>query len=225
MQKFPNSEKLYAAKLQMRLAAGDREGASRLALESLKKVNKDENGKITQDTQGFAYVAALGLLVTQSGAWESVAWDFLQTDHPYVPYVAMILASRLTGKDKAGAQEVIDRRWARVKQGSWPARLRQGDETVWREKLIGYYLGKVGSEEIFGDLEDEAHFAKSELRHEPMSRRDMLGEAYFYDALLAEAKGDKVRRHASLEKTLQTDPREDIEYTMAQFLLSQPVKQ
>jgi hypothetical protein len=225
MQKFPDVEELYGSKLYLRLATGDAQGVARLALESLGKVKKDRDGKITQETQGLAFVAALGLLVTKSGAWESVACDFLQTDHQYVPYVAMILASHLTAKkDKAGAQEVIDRRWARVKPDTWSVRLRQGDETVWREMLIGYYLGKVKPGKIFAELEDESQFAKSDLRHVPLSRRGMLCEAYFYDALLAEANGNEAWMRTSLEKTLGTDSRDDFEYTMAQFLLSKTKK-
>ncbi len=224
MKKFPEAEELYGAKLQMRLAAGDREGVSQLALESLKKVKKDKNRKITQATQGFAFVAAFGLLVTQSGAWESVALEFLQTDNQYVPYVAMMLAARLTGKDKVEAREVIERHWVRARPGSWGARLRQGDQTAWSEMLIGYYLGKVQRQQIFGDLEDEQRFAASDLRHVPMARRSMLCEAYFYEALLAETNGNREQMHSSLEKTLQTDARDYPEYTMAQFLLSQPGK-
>ncbi len=225
MKKFPDSEELYAAQLWILLKAGDQKGVSQLALESLKKVKKGEKQKITQDSQGFAYVAALGLLLTQSGAWESVAREFLQTDHPYVPYVAMMLYARLTGKDQVEAREVIERRWVRARPESWSARLRQGDQTVWREMLIGYYLGKVQRGQIFGDLEDEQRFNHSDLRHVPMTRRGMLCEAYFYDALLADANEDKDLMHSSLEKTLQTNCPGYFEYTMAQFLLSQPMKQ
>jgi Novel STAND NTPase 1 len=226
ISKFPDSPELYAVKLMMLIGAGDQEGISKIALQALKKVKKNTSGKISPETQGFAYIAALGLLLTKSGAWENVAREFLQTDHPYVPYVAIMLASRLTGKrDKAEALEVIERRWVRAKPKTWSARLRQGDLTVWREMLIGYYLGNVQRNEIFGNLQDDQRFARSDLSHLPMPRRGMLCEAYFYEALLADAKGDKDWRHSSLEKTVLTDYRDYFEYTMAQFLLSQPVKQ
>ncbi len=224
MKKSPEAHELYEEKLFTTLAAGDRDGVSQLALESLKKVKRDKN-RITGDTQGFAFVAAWGLLVTQSDAGEWAAREVLPIDHPYVPYVEMMLFSRLMGKDKVEAREMMERRWGRVKPESWGARMRQGDETVWTEMLIGYYLGKVQRQQIFGDLEDEQRFAASDLSHIPRSRRGMLCEAYFYDALLAEAKGDKGRRRISLEKTLQTNYRDYPEYMMAQFLLKQKIDQ
>jgi len=48
----------------------------------------------------------------------------------------------------------------------------------------------------------------------------MLSEAYFYDALLAEANGDRPRIKASLEKVLSTDVPDYLEYAMAKFMLA-----
>ena len=55
--------------------------------------------------------------------------------------------------------------------------------------LIGYYMGDVSRQDLFGQLEDEQKFAVSPLHGVPLSRLGMLTEAYFYDALLAQAKG------------------------------------
>ena len=213
---------IYQEKLAVKLVSGDKKGVEQVAMKASDKTKKDLLGKVTDDTKDFAYVAAMGMLLTETGDWERVSREFLQTDHVYTPYLAMMLYSRMTGKGKveAEAKEVIERRWALVAPKTWKARLSKGDETAWREMLMGYYLEKqkVRLEGIFADLEDDARFAKSDLRHLSMSRGGMLCQAYFYDALLESTK-DPNKMNASLEKTLNTNKRDYFEYAMAKFLL------
>jgi hypothetical protein len=221
LKKWSQETGLYGIALNARLAAGEREKVIQIASQAHEKVKRDRQGKVSEETSGFAFVAALGLLMTKAENWEFTAREFLATRHRYVPYIAMMLSTRMTGKGQKEAREVIESHWARARSHTWQARLREEDETVWREMLIGYYVGKVRREEIFDYLEDEKRFAASELRHVPMPRVGMLCEAYFYDALLAEASGNLGRMRASLEKVLSTNLPEYFEYAMAKFLLSQ----
>ncbi|MHB9074687.1 MAG: nSTAND1 domain-containing NTPase [Desulfobaccales bacterium] len=225
MRKSPDAAvDLYREILALRLSTGDQNGVIRLTDEALSKIKKDSNGKVTEATKDFAFLAAEGLLVTKTEGWEKVSREFLQTDHVNAPYIAMILYWRLAGEDKAAAQSVIAGHWDPDKRGMWRKRLRQGDRTVWKEMLIGYYLGQVSRKEIFGDLEDEDRFARSDLRQVPKTRRSMLCEAYFYDALLADSNGDKDRSNSSLKKVVATNVADYDEYNLAKFLLAQQSK-
>ena len=218
----PDEARIYLHKFILGLLADNKEAVQQAAKEALSKVKKDKNGKVTEATSPFAFGAALGMLLTDAEGWEQVSLEFLQTDHQYVPYVAMILYSRPGGKGQIGPLKIIQDRWARAKH-NWKVRLSQGDQTAWREMLIGYYLGKVPRERIFADLEDEAHFANSGMKS-VMPLRGMRCEAYFYEALLAGTKGDKIGMTSSLEKAIGTDSRGYIEYAMAKFLLAQQKK-
>jgi hypothetical protein len=225
---------LYSEKLKLLAVDQDgkkaREGVVKLSSEVLKKL-KNSQGKgsqreLTQEVQGLAFLAAQGLLLTKTAGGEEIARDFLKTDHSLAPYIAMMLYWRLAGENKAAAQVVISERWDGIapKTGTWQARMEQGDIAVWGEKLIGFYKeGKV-PDELFAELEDETRFGnKSDLRHLPKPRLGFLCEAYFYDALLADANGDKARSTASLEKVLATNHASYFEYGIAKmFLAKQP---
>jgi hypothetical protein len=220
-KQWPDDQNLYSGLLMLNLVLGDRNGVSQIALDALKKVKKDEKGNIEEESQDFSYVATLGLLITETGPWEQTAREFLRTKNKYVPYIAMMLSSRLIGKDREDARKVIESYWMQARPDTWQARLREGDETVWREMLLGYYLGseKVRRDDIFSTLEDEKRFAQSDLRFVPLPRLGMLCEAYFYDALLAEFKGNTAQMRTSLENVLKTNYRVYYEYDMAKFLL------
>jgi tetratricopeptide (TPR) repeat protein len=213
---------IYWQRLSVGLESGKKEAVQQVAKEALSKVKRTKKGKVTEATSDFAFVAALGMLLTHAEGWEQVSLEFLQTDHQYVPYVAMMLYSRLGGKGQTGPLRIIQARWARAKH-NWKMRLSQGDQTAWREMLIGYYLEKVPRERIFANLEDKARFANSELKG-VMPLRGMRCEAYFYEALLAGTKGDKIRMNSSLQKAVDTNSRGYFEYAMAKFLLAQQKK-
>jgi len=76
---------------------------------------------------------------------------------------------------------------------------------------------------MFDPLKDERSFANSDFRFLPMSRFDMLCEANFYSALLAELKKDMKTRNADLQKVLDTKVVYFTEYDLAKFLLSQRI--
>ncbi len=80
-------------------------------------------------------------------------------------------------------------------------------------------MGQVSRDDIFGVLEDETRFAASPFSGVPLSRRSMLTEAYFYEALLAQSNGDAEAMRADLERVVQLDRRAYTEHGMAKFLL------
>ncbi|HTD53771.1 MAG TPA: hypothetical protein VK670_00210, partial [Silvibacterium sp.] len=168
------------------------------------------------------FTAALGQLVTGSEMMEETGRDFLTRDHPYVPYVAMMLYARIASADtQQEARGVLTERWEKADRPHWKQRLQGGDETAWREMLIGLYLDELKPQEIFDPLKDDESFAKSDLHFLPMSRQEMLCEAYFYSALLAESKKDMQARDADLRKVVDTKVVYFTEYAMAKYMLSQ----
>ena len=159
--------------------------------------------------------------MSEGQGWESAAREFLGTKHRYTPYVAMMLYSQMAGKGAEEAKQIIQRRWDDAEPETWRARLREGDETAFREMLIGYDLQQVPRDAVFSDLDDQHRFDQSDLRHLPMSRQEMLCEAYLYDALLALANRDPARARVNLELTLGTNQSHFFEYAMAKYLLRQ----
>jgi hypothetical protein len=187
-----------------------------------------EDWKKTQNDEYSALLfgCALGQIFTKSGTWEETARRFLETDHQYVPYVALILSSQMTDSTQAEeARGILAARWKQADPKHWPQRLRGGDETAWREMLIGYYQGEVTREQIFSQLEDAQAYARSDLRFLPLARSSLLCEAYFYDALFAQSKHDEARKKEDLEKVLKTNVKSYIEYKLAKIMLLEGAQQ
>lgn len=210
---------LLSQKLALDLETANAQAVVEDADAALGMVGEEKNA---DDRSGMLFLAALGkALIGTSNDWEQTARRFLQTDHKYVPYIAMILYSRLVGEAKEEAHDVLQDRLSNADRAHWPERLRGGDMTAWREMLTAYYLKQVDRAQIFPPLENDAAFAKSNLQFLPSPRIGLICEAYFYDALLAEAEGNKSLMHQDLQKVLNNGRKSDYEYSMAKFLLVQ----
>lgn len=218
-------ESWYEVMLTSQLLANDPKAAAETA--SMAKHEADELKKTmnysTQSQQaGLMFTAALGELVTSSETMEETGRDFLTKDHPYVPYIAMMLYARIASAEtQQEARGVLTERWEKADRPHWKQRLQGGDETAWREMLIGLYLDQLQPQEIFDQIKDEQSFAKSDFHFLPMSRQEMLCEAYFYSAVLAESKKDMRARDADLRKVIDTKVVYFTEYDMAKYMLSQ----
>jgi hypothetical protein len=197
------------------LARGDTESAATISAEAYKQADQAS----PSDRPGYLYVAAIGQLLTRTGNWELTARTFIKTDHEYRNYVAMMLYARMAGEARQEALEVLERAWAEADQTTWSVRMRGGDPTPWREMLIGYYLGKLNRQAVFGKLLDDAAFNSSDFRFIDLPRRGMLCEAQFYEALLAQAQGDLAGMRKGLENVIATNHRAYFEHPMARFLL------
>jgi hypothetical protein len=213
--KYPD---LYIELLMAQLLSRNKTAAAATAAEIIRNVDEASE----EDRAGMLWVASIGQLFTNSGDFEETSRKFLGTNHDYVPYIAMILAARMAGNSQTAgdAQTILRERIENADRAHWNERLREGDESAWREMLIAYYLDDVSRDRIFGELEDEQRYNRSDLRF-VLSRQGQLCEAYFYDALLAQSKRDHAREQADLQKVLDTHMANYIEYELAKFLISQ----
>ncbi len=174
---------------------------------------------------GALMLAALSQLVTNGEKAEYAARKFLATTHDSRDYVRLMLYWHLGRRGKVDvAKAYLDERWRGIDKDSWPARLAQGDTQVWRERLIGYYLGNVTPEEFFQPLRSREAFEASGLNRIGLSYDEIRCEAYFYDALLQAVTGDAASRSARfmkrIQEVLETRAGHYYEHLMARYLRS-----
>ena len=217
-QQATNDTVPYLLMLLSELITGDEKAAIATANAAEMAASASTNA----DTiSSLMFTAALGAIVTRSPSMDDYGSRFLLMDHPYVPYIAMMLYSMASPQTQQDARSLLMERWKLADRVHWKDRLRGADETAWREMLLGMYVGEVSPREIFDPLKDEQSFANSDFRFLPMSRYDMLCEANFYSALLAELKKDTKTRNADLQKVLDTRVVYFTEYDLAKFMLAQ----
>lgn len=217
----PRDSALLWTRMRVALVTGDRQRVAAVA----STVHQQAGGLKLAESIGHRFYAALGLLITKSGPWERASREFMATNHEYVPYIAMMLYTRMSGAGKREAEDILKQRWGQARPRTWLARLEEGDVAVWREMLIGLYMQRkeVDVPRLFAVLQDERRFASSEFAKLPMSRQGMLCEAYFYDALLADAQRDRNRMRGSLQKAIDTGQTRYIEHALAKFLLADSI--
>jgi hypothetical protein len=179
---------------------------------------------------GALMLAALSQLVTNGEKAEYAARKFLATTHDSRDYVRLMLYWHLGRRGKVDvAKAYLDERWRGIDKDSWPARLAQGDTQVWRERLIGYYLGNVTPEEFFQPLRSREAFEASGLNRIGLSYDEIRCEAYFYDALLQAVTGDAATRSArfakGIQEVLETRAGHYYEHLMARYLRSRGNRQ
>ncbi len=180
------------------------------------------------DRSEALFLAALSQLLTNQPEAEYKAREFLATGHEYRDYIRLMLYWHLAQQEKIDrARSYLDERWRGVNPDSWRARLARGDAQVWREWLIGYYLGKVKRDEIFAPLRDPAALHASQLGRigtAELTYDGMRCEAYFYEALLQSVSGEPATRSAryaqALERVLEMGRGDQYEYLMAMYLRS-----
>ena len=210
LEKSPRDPNLYNTKLLALLGKQDLIAVTALADEVMVK----EIG------ESYAlFIASLAQILTGHGEWEHTARKFLNTDHHYKEFIAMLLYGYMAGEAISEADVLLEERWAQIDPTTWEQRLREGDELVWQEMLIGYFKGKIPRSDIFAVLEDPEAFAKSGFWYLPFPRPAMMCEAYFYDAILAKAHGNNQRMLESLRRAVDTGYGRYIEYTLAEFLI------
>jgi hypothetical protein len=230
-QRWKENEEVNAEKFFVQLAQKDVRSSWRTAQQNL-AAGRD----LTDEIRGWWLFRAsiAGILDQQEveAGGEDYVSKYLGTTHEYRDYVVMLSywALRKEGRDREAAN-LLERRWGEI-QGegarpdySWEKRLASGDIGVWREMLVGYYLGEVDKAKIFGSLTDAATFSRSDLAKLELPLSGMRCEAYFYDALLQSVTGEPGTRlgryEASLLKVLDSGHRGFFEYQMAAYLLDQ----
>jgi DNA-binding transcriptional MerR regulator len=171
------------------------------------------------------WLAALSQLLTDRPEAEYAARNFFATTHILRDHIHLMLYWHLARQGKVDlAKTYLERRWRGIDRDSWRARLAQGNVQVWRERLIGYYLGSVKRDEIFAPLRSREAFASSELSRIGMSYEDIYSEAHFYDALLQAVTDDPATRSArftqAIQRVLEVGHGGIYEYLMARYLRS-----
>jgi lipoprotein NlpI len=156
---------------------------------------------------------------------EYAAPRFLATKQEGGDYIRLMLYWHLGRRGKVDlAKAYLDERWRGINPAAWSERLAQGDMQVWREQLIGYYLGNIKRDEIFAPLRSREAFESSRLNRIGLSYDEILSEAYFYDALLQAVTGDPATRSTrfahAIQRVLETGRGNDYEYLMARYLRS-----
>lgn len=214
--RFPNSERLLSSRFFLHLARLETSQALKLAQDALAGTNGKKDYVL--------FLAAAAQLLTGQGESQYTANQFLNTtNHPYRDYIRMMLYVSLQAQGKQlEANKLLEDRWSEIDPRSWNDRLEQGDEGVWREMLIGYYIGKIDKKEIFGSLETPEAFRQSPLRLVHPSLLGARCEAYFYDALLQGVTGEaatrRQRKMRSLDRAIATNYVPYYEYHMARYL-------
>jgi hypothetical protein len=62
--------------------------------------------------------------------------------------------------------------------------------------LLGHAVGAVRHDEVFGALENQETFERSDLAHLGFTLNELRCEAYFYESLLEDVTGDPKTAHA-----------------------------
>jgi hypothetical protein len=174
---------------------------------------------------GALMLTAMSQLVADRPDAEYAARKLLATKHQFRDYIRLMLYWHLSRRGKVDlAKAYLDERWRGIDKDSWRARVEQGDQDVWRERLIGYYLGNVTRDEIFAPLRNREAFGASGFNLIGQTYDEMRCEAYFYDALLQAVTGDPATRSArfakSIQEVLETRAGHYYEYQMARYLRS-----
>ena len=210
------SPDLVVNRFSLLLAVGRTHEALQLADRALKMPDFERANAL--------FLAALSQLVTDHHDAEQAAREFLlATKHEYRDYIRLMLYWYLARRGKLEQAKVyLDERWRGINPASWQTRLAQGDTQVWREQLIGYYLGNVKPDEFFASLRSREAFESSGLNRIGMEYEDIYCEAYFYHALLQAVTGEPATRSArfaqAIEDVLEKGRGNYFEYLMALYL-------
>ena len=166
------------------------------------------------------FARAIAAIISDGvGDWQQRAQDFLKTEHGYRPYIAMMLYARLRAVNDESAKHVLEHFWEQIRKRRqhWPARAAAGDVEVWREMLIGYFLGKVPEAEVLAPLESDEALSRSILRDLPYTRAELQAEGYFYDAMRRMATGRDWRPR--LRQVVESNVLNYWEYGLAKAML------
>lgn len=221
---FPDDPNLANEWVAMQLNKGNIAEAVKRTRQWLGRPGISRNVKLD-----FQLKLALMELLSGSAGAEEAARAFLNVNHPYRDYVRMLLYWRLSLDGNPRGAAYLEERWKQIRPDSWKARLEAGggDEQVWRERLIGYYHGEVGEDDLMAPLRDRQTFEKSPYSRmgvHGLSFEGMTCEANFYSGLLHHVSGDRATRERRLRERLRKCVEVAMptlyEYQMAQYLLS-----
>src|SRR5262249_49808869 len=125
----------------------------------------------------------------------------LHMEHEYRDYVRLMLAWRLTQRDrKDEARRLLKNRSLEIPPDDSPQaraeRLAEGDLNPWRDRFIRYYLdpGEENRRAVLDPVGSPAAFEADPIHASGQSYTSFRCEALFYDALLQSITGDAATR-------------------------------
>ena len=226
LAKWPRRIRFHQLLLRLHLRQDNIEQARKISVEILDKLG------ISPDS---LFLATLGQMFTGVDNWQQIGHQYTLTNHRHRDYIFMLMYANSSGEEKVKAKERLNKRWRDIYTDNWrdklPDRFKEGDNKAWLEMLIGYYQGVVTEDEIFKPLESDELFNKSYFKYSSVSRKGMLTDAYYYDAMLRKANGDAKTRDyiEGMKKRLQQTRKLNFalydEYFFAKRLLKSLEKQ
>ncbi|SMO66231.1 hypothetical protein SAMN06265379_104172 [Saccharicrinis carchari] len=171
------------------------------------------------DKPWYYFQLAMVKVLLNSPDAEYCCNKFIEEDHDYKDYILMLRYFHLmkNGK-KEEAENKLNHRWASIDRTTWSNRLMDNDFKVFREMLIGYYLGHVDDKTLLEPLAKETAFEKHGFSN-ISSYQSLRCEAFFYAALYKYANGDIKACREYLDTVLSTKIGSFYEYHMAANLL------
>jgi hypothetical protein len=216
-EKWPDFPDPVGALLKARLRRGDTPGV--IAITRL-AAQKSTTAKNEEERTGWLYLETVGSILTKQPRWESVVDRFLAVKHDYHDYIRMMAFSY--GRDGSSQAAALQQRLAQLNPSTWPGRLRNGELSAWREMLLGRFNDVGASDAIFTTLTNDAAFETSAFAQLPMAQIGQQCEAWFYEAMLAKARGQKEQMLEYLRRSIATGFTAYWEYAMASYLLAHP---
>lgn len=206
----PNSVDLTRSKIFILIAQKKIEEAVALA-ERMYKANPTDHS---------LFELSLTQILAGSDNIEYTCNKFFGSDHPYKDYIRMLVYYYLAASgNEAKGRGLLEKRWSKINPSTWRERMEQGDTQVWREKLIGYYLGHLTEAELFKPLLSLQAFEADPISKLGFSFANLQCEAFYYNGLLKGAQGNREEFVKNLRTAQSTKVYEYYEYQMANFLL------
>lgn len=218
LQKWPTDGEF----LSLAATTGLRIGDSNLVEQVVNRAyHQAVSGTLSHDERPqFLFIVSYAGLVTNHKEAIGTAVKFIRSNSVrYQPLVAMLLHLRTESRQRDLAHRRLNELWRTVDPQSWNTRLRNGDDRVWHEMLLGYFNGVVSETDIFGPLYDDNAFQASKFAGLGFTRVQALTEANFYDALRRKIDGNTEGARESLMRVINSGSKRYIEYALAEQLL------
>jgi hypothetical protein len=245
---WPTPSEVASLRVQVALLAGDAAAADKILAASQSEDNRalqtcrmylllerddlpaalsmiKQSEKKLDEKDSLYLLGFLQYLDNATTELETTVRRLAELQHPFADYMRLLLFVSAEGQGKGeAAREALDKRWKEIASNAetWSYRLRQGDETAWQEMLVGYFLDKVPSEQIFTWLADPEKFVASPLSATSVPWSSYLTD-YFYEAQRQSITGDRQtrleRQIESLHHAVARGPVIDNEYFLARYQL------
>jgi hypothetical protein len=176
---------------------------------------------LSKEDKYYLFELSLTQILNNHDNSEYTCNQFFKTEHQYKDFIRLWLYYDLVKNGQHNrAKTMLKTRWQKIDTTVWESRMENGDDTVLREMLIGYYLGAVDEKLIFEPLKNKQSF-DNHLFSKTGPYQGIRCEALLYKALFCATQGDQQGYKEFLQKTLSTKYSIYYEYQIAKYLLSE----